>query len=90
MLLAVVTEFGGPKMYVCYLFEFGRPTERRSINCDSDTAARRAAEALLTGSRVKAVEVWDGIRLVYHTGGRCPESGPINWEPASAIRVLAV
>jgi hypothetical protein len=76
-------------MYVCYVFEFGRRTERRSINCDSDTAARRAAEALLIGSRIKAVEVWDGIRLVYHTGGRCPENGPINWDPAPAPRASA-
>jgi hypothetical protein len=79
-----------PKMYVCYLFEFGRPTMRWPINCDTDAAARRTAEALLTVSRVKAVEVWDDIRLVYHTGGRCPESGPINWEPASAPRAVAV
>ena len=77
-------------MYVCYLFEFGRPTKSWPINCDSDTAAQRTAEALLTVSRVEAVEVWDGIRLVYHTGGRCPESGPINWEPAAAPRASVV
>jgi len=71
-------------MYVCYTFEFGRPAERRTMNCDSDAAARSAAEALLIGSRAQGVQVWDGIRLVYHTGGHCAEIGPIRWDPATA------
>lgn len=71
-------------MYLCYLFQFGRPTQRLVMNCESDSAARSAGESLLLASHAHAVQVWEGIRLVHHTGGHCAESGPFTWEAAPA------
>ena len=65
-------------MYDCCLLEFGRPPERWRIHRESDREARLAAEELLLGSRAQAVELWDGNRLVFQTGGHCPESGPVD------------